>query len=180
MPLLPGTGEPLISLAKIFRFSSAFFNSLAKNVVTMHRRQIRQKRKASHTSRPFTPYTKKYAELKSQGLAAKGRQQMSNSTVPDLTLTGDMLNSMKVLHAGRDNFSYGITDPVQAAKMEGNQLGVFGKGVRRSKKRIVSSENNPMPKEIREMVMEEMSKQVVRQITTELRRAGHGYKVITI
>jgi hypothetical protein len=91
-----------------------------------------------------------------------------------------MLNSLRMIVAEPNGFRYGITDPKQAAKLEGNQTGIFGKNVRKSSKRIISSENHAVPPEVREMIMEEMSKQVVRQITSELRKNGTGFKVYTI
>jgi len=91
-----------------------------------------------------------------------------------------MLNSLKLIKAVPNGFFYGITDSKQAAKLAGNQAGIFGRNVKKSKKRIISSENHAVPPEIREMVMEEMSKQLVRQITTELRKNKMGFKVYTI
>lgn len=169
----------MISLAKLYRFPAVFFNSLGQNVVKAHRRYIRQLKK-SHTGRRFVKYTTAYAKKKAAGKAAKGRAQISRSTVPDLTLTGDMLNSLRMIVAEPNGFRYGITDPKQAAKLEGNQTGIFGKNVKKSKKRIISSENHAVPPEIRKMIMEEMSKQVVRQITTELKKNKMGFKVYTI
>lgn len=175
----------MISLAKLYRFPAVFFNSLGQNVVKAHRRYIRQIKK-SHTGRRFAPYAKgkkgqvSYAQKKAAGKAAKGRAQISRSTVPDLTLTGDMLNSLRMIVAEPNGFRYGITDPKQAAKLEGNQTGIFGKNVKKSSKRIISSENHAVPPEIRKMIMEEMSKQVVRQITTELKKNKMGFKVYTI
>tara|TARA_R110000787_G_C13281826_1_gene432620 strand:+ start:225 stop:734 length:510 start_codon:yes stop_codon:yes gene_type:complete len=169
----------MISLSKLFRFPAVFFNSLGQNVVKAHRRYIRDLKK-SHTGRRFVKYTTAYAQKKAAGKAAKGRAQISKSTSPDLTLTGDMLDSLRMIVAEPNGFRYGITDPKQAAKLEGNQTGIFGKNVKKSKKRIISSEKHAVPPEIREMIMEEMSKQVVRQITSELRRNGTGFKVYTL
>ena len=175
----------MISLSKLFRFPAVFFNSLGQNVVKAHRRYVRELKK-SHTGRRFAPYAKgkkgqvSYARKKAAGKAAKGRTQMSKSTTPDLTLTGDMLNSLRMIVAEPNGFRYGITDREQAVKLIANQAGIFGKNVKKSSKRIISSKNHAVPPEIREMIMEEMSKQVVRQITSELRKSGTGFKVYTI
>lgn len=167
----------MISLAKMYRFPVAFFNSLGQNVVKAHRRYVRQLKK-SHTGRRFAPYTKAYATRKAAGKAAPN--QISRSTAPDLTLTGKMLNSLKLIKPVPNGFFYGITDPEQATKLEANQAGIFGRKVKKSKKRIISSENHAVPPEIGDMIMEEMSKQIVRQITSELRKNGTGFKVYTI
>jgi hypothetical protein len=173
----------MISLAKMYRFPVAFFNSLGQNVVKAHRRYVRQLKKG-HTGRRFAPYAKakkgqvSYAKRKAAGKAAPN--QISRSTAPDLTLTGKMLNSLKLIKPVPNGFFYGITDPEQATKLEANQAGIFGRKVKKSKKRIISSENHAVPPEIGDMIMEEMSKQIVRQITSELRKNGTGFKVYTI
>ena len=170
----------MISLAKIFKFSAVFFNALGQNVVKAHVRHVRQLKK-SHTDRRFASYTKAYEKKKTAGKAApKGKTQISRSSTPDLTLTGDMLNSMRLIVAEPNGFRYGITDPKQAAKLEGNQTGIFGKNRKPSKKRIISSENHPIPPDIREMIGKEMSKQIVRQISKEIRSQGMGIKVYEI
>jgi len=167
----------MISLAKLYRFPAVFFNSLGQNVVKAHRRYIRQLKKG-HTGKRFVKYTTAYEKRKAAGKAAPN--QISKSTAPDLTLTGKMLNSLRLIVAEPNGFRYGITDPKEAAKLEGNQTGIFGRNIREGKKRIISSENHAVPPEIREMIMEEMSKQVVRQITTELKKNKMGFKVYTI
>tara|TARA_Y100000593_G_scaffold79382_1_gene147774 strand:- start:619 stop:1140 length:522 start_codon:yes stop_codon:yes gene_type:complete len=173
----------MISLAKIYRFPAVFFNTLGQNVVKAHKRYVRQLKK-SHTGRRFPAYAKakkgqvSYAKRKAAGKAAPN--QISRSATPDLTLTGKMLDSLRLIVAEPNGFRYGITDPKEAAKLLANQAGIFGNTKKPSKKRIISSEKHAVPPEIREMIMEEMSKQVVRQITRELKQSGMGYKVISI
>ena len=173
----------MISLAKIFKFSSVFFNALGQNVVKAHVRHVRQ-RKKGHTGRRFPAYAKgkkgqvSYAKRKAAGKAAPN--QISRSATPDLTLTGDMLNSMRLIVAEPNGFRYGITDPKQAAKLEGNQAGIFGKNKKLSKKRIISSKNHPIPPDVRKMIGKEMSKQIVRQISKEIRSQGMGVKIYEI
>ena len=182
----------MISLAKIFKFSAVFFNALGKNVVKAHVRHVRQLKK-SHTGKRFPSYLEpkrkqgkrgplkpkmSYKQKKGLGIAAPN--QISRSEVPDLTLTGDMLNSMRLIVAEPNGFSYGITDPEQVEKLERNQAGIFGKIKNTQKKRIISSKNHPIPPDVRKMIGKEMSKQIVRQISKEIRSQGMGVKVYEI
>jgi hypothetical protein len=201
----------MISLAKVFKFPVAFFNALGQNVVKAHVRHIRQLKRnpVSPSGKKYVEYTKAYERKKAAGKAAKkGESQISTSTTPDLTLTGKMLNAMRLIKATPNGFFYGITDPREAAKAEGHNLGVFGrkrvkgsgrvdlrrdsgvapggsnlvlnipKGKRRA--RPLANERYPLPKPVQEMVVREMSKQIVRQISQEIRSKGMGVKVYEI
>ena len=72
---------------------------------------------------PFAEYTKQYAEIK-------------GSSDVDLTLSGEMLDSMKVLKIGRDYIDIGYDGRTkQAGKAEGNILGSYGRTPNQSKAR---------------------------------------------
>lgn len=167
----------MISLKKMFNISPRFFRILGGQTANEHASYVRNK-KRDHRGQPFVAYTPAYEKRKKARKAAKN--QISSLPTPNLTLTGKMLNSIRLIRAGRSGFVYGITDSKEAAKMEGHQTGVFGKNTNKRKKRIISSKKNAVPPEIGEMIMDEIGKQVVRQITTELKKNGMGFKVYTI
>lgn len=167
----------MISLKKMFNISPRFFRILGGQTANEHASYVRNK-KRDHRGQPFVAYTPAYEKRKKARKAAKN--QISSLPTPNLTLTGKMLNSIRLIRAGRSGFVYGITDLKEAAKMEGHQTGVFGKNTNKRKKRIISSKKNAVPPEIGEMIMDEIGKQVVRQITTELKKNGMGFKVYTI
>ena len=170
----------MINLKKMFNISPRFFRILGGQTANEHASYVRNKKK-DHKGQPFKAYTPAYEKRKKARKAAKN--QISSLPTPNLTLTGKMLNSIRLIRAGRSGFVYGITDPKEAAKMEGHQTGVFGKNTNKRKKRIISSSEkngNAVPPEIGEMIMDEIGKQVVRQITTELKKNGMGFKVYTI
>jgi len=170
----------MINIKKALRFDTAFFTQLGKTVVKKHKSHI-QKKKVDVHGKAFAPYTKAYERRKKSGNAVKsGQKQLSFSTTPDLTLTGDMFEKFRLVSANKDGFEYGITDPKQANKLIGNQTGFFGKNINKSKKRLVSTESQPLPKDLQEMVTKEMSKQIVRQISKEIRSKGMGVKVYEI
>ena len=170
----------MIDIKKALRFDTKFFTQLGKIVVKKHKSHI-QNKKIDVRGKGFAPYTKAYERRKKNGNAVKsGQKQKSFSTTPDLTLTGDMFKSFKFLKSDSKGFKYGITDSKQANKLIGNQFGSFGKNINRSKKRLVSTESQPLPKDLQEMVMKEMSKQIVRQISKEIRSKGMGVKVYEI
>ena len=105
---------------------------------------------------------------------------------------------MRLIKATPNGFFYGITDPKEAAKAEGHNLGIFGRkrvsssnvvggsssvlNIPKGKKRArpIANERHPLPKPVQEMVMREMSKQIVRQISKEIRSKGMGVKVYEI
>lgn len=173
----------MISLEKTFKFTSVFFNSLGQNVVKAHVRRVRND-KLDHKGKKFADYTTPYKKRKKAGKAApKGKTQISRSATPDLTLTGDMLNSMRLIVAEPNGFRYGITDSKQAQKLIGNQTGIFGNKINTKKKRIISSGDklgNAVPQPIQKMIAKEMSKQIVRQISEEVKKHGLGVKVYEI
>jgi hypothetical protein len=194
----------MISLAKIFKFPVEFFSSLGQNVVKAHIRHVRQVKRDVNDMR-FVQYRDDYRKKKIAGKAAKsGERQISNSGTPDLTLTGKMLNSMRLIKATSQGFFYGITDPREAAKMIGHQTGNYGGRISKNKRTTFMAEgkrqsfiapsnrakirkiagekirDNPIPPQMQEMITREMSKQIVRQISQEIRSKGMGVKVYEI
>ena len=153
----------MINIKKALRFDMSFFTQLGKTVVKKHKSHI-QKKKLDVRGKPFTQYTKAYERRKTNGNAVKsGQRQESFSAVPDLTLTGDMFRSFKLLKSDSKGFEYGIVDSKQANKLIGNQTGFFGKNINKSKKRLVSTERQPLPKDLQEMVMKEMYQKAVSE-----------------
>ena len=170
----------MINIKKALRFDMKFFTQLGKIVVKKHKSHI-QKKKLDVRGERYEPYTKAYERRKKNGNAVKsGQTQKSFSAVPDLTLTGDMFKSFKLLTSDSEGFEYGITDPKQANKLIGNQTGFFGKNKNTNSIRRVSTESQPLPKDLQQMITKEMSKQIVRQISKEIRSKGMGVKVYEI
>lgn len=68
---------------------------------------------------PFKPYSKSYKN--STDFKAAGK-----SSKVDLTLSGDMLDSLKIIKEKRGEIVIGFTDKQEAGKAEGNIEGTYG------------------------------------------------------
>lgn len=80
-----------------------------------------KKENLDRNNRKFTPYSKSYSESLDFNIAGKSKNSV------DLTMTGDMLSSLKVLKVrkGAIEIGYEKGDPING-KVEGNRLGTYG------------------------------------------------------
>ena len=161
----------MINLQKAFKFGRPFFQSVGRRVLKMHKRNIFEKGRNA-AGKPFVAYTNAYRKRKMAGKAAPN--QVSTSGKPDLTLTGKMRKSFNYLKSSAHGFEYGIKDPGMAERME------FQGTKKKSRKRYVSTKQNPTTPDAQQMIGKEMAEQVVKNFTKELRKNGMGYKVYTI
>ena len=161
----------MINFQKAFKFGRPFFQSVGRRVLKMHKRSIFEKGRNA-AGKPFMAYTNAYRKKKMAGRAAPN--QVSKSGKPDLTLTGKMRESFNYLKSSAHGFEYGIEDPGMAERME------FQGPKKKSRKRFVSTKQNPTPPDAQQMIGKEMAEQVVKNFTKELRKNGMGSKVYTI
>jgi len=84
----------------------------------------RTQKGVSASGRDFKKYSKTYEKSLDFKIAGKKKGQ-----IPDLTLSSDMLNSMRYLKKKSDDntlvIGYGLDDS-NAGKVEGNQIGSYG------------------------------------------------------
>ena len=158
---------------KIIKFDKPFFTELGQKTVIQHRTNVQVEGRSSvgkTIGKKFPPYTAAYKRRKAQGKAVKpGETQRSrNVTTPNLTLTGRMMDSFKLLSSSKTGFIYGTTDPREAAKMHGHQIGKFGKNTNIKKKRIVANQEDPLPIDLQEKVVKGIAFKIVDNIEKTL------------
>jgi len=161
----------VINFQKAFKFGRPFFESVGRTILTIHRRRIfHEGRNAA--GKTFVAYTNAYRKRKMAGKAAPKR--VSTSGKPDLTLTGKMRAAFNYIKSSAHGFEYGIEDSEMAERME------FQGPRKKSRKRFVSTKQNPMPPNEQKLIVREMQNQLVKNFTKEIRKNGMGYKVYTI
>jgi hypothetical protein len=161
----------MINFQKAFKFGRPFFQSVGRRVLKMHKRNIFEKGRNA-AGKPFMAYTNAYRKRKMAGKAAPN--QVSKSGKPDLTLTGKMRESFNYLKSSAHGFEYGIEDPGMAERME------FQGPKKKSRKRFVSTKQNPTTPDAQGFIAQEMRNQIIKNFTKEIRKNGMGYKVYTI
>ena len=161
----------MINFQKAFKFGRPFFQSVGRRVLKMHKRNIFEKGRNA-AGKPFMAYTNAYRKRKMAGRAAPN--QVSKSGKPDLTLTGKMRESFNYLKSSAHGFEYGIEDPEMAERME------LQGPKKKSRKRYVSTKQNPLPPNEQELIKQEMTNRLIKNFTKEIRKNGMGYKVYTI
>jgi hypothetical protein len=161
----------MINFQKAFKFGRPFFESVGRRVLKMHKRNIFE-RGRNAAGKPFMPYTSAYRKRKMAGKAAPN--QASKSGKPDLTLTGKMRSAFNYIKSSAHGFEYGIEDSDMAERME------FQGPKKKSRKRFVSTKQNPLPPNEQKLIMREMQNQLIKNFTKEIRKNGMGYKVYTI
>ena len=161
----------MINFQKAFKFGRPFFESGGRRILTIHRRRIfHEGRNAA--GKTFVAYTNAYRKRKMAGKAAPN--QVSTSGKPDLTLTGKMRAAFNYIKSSAHGFEYGIEDSEMAERME------FQGPRKKSRKRFVSTKQNPLPPNEQKLIVREMQNQLVKNFTKEIRKNGMGYKVYTI
>ena len=162
---------------KIVKFDREFFDKLGKKTVIQHRTAVQVDGINARTNKPFVQYTTNYKRRKSQGKAVKKGQSQRSTKVspPNLTLTGQMLDSFKFIKASNSGFMYGITDSRQAQKLTGNQTGHYGKNTNTRKKRIVSDKENPLPIKVKDKVGAAIAGKIAQNFKDVF--TGKGYVV---
>ena len=158
---------------KIVKFDKPFFTELGQKTVIQHRTHVQVEGRSSvgkSVGKKFPKYTPAYARRKAQGKAVKpGETQRSrNVTNPNLTLTGKMMDSFKLLSSSKTGFIYGTTDPKEAAKMHGHQVGKFGKNTNIKKKRIVANKEDPLPINLQKKVVKGIAFKIIDNIEKTL------------
>ena len=161
----------MINFQKAFKFGRPFFESVGRTILAIHRRRIfHEGRNAA--GKPFVAYTSAYRKRKMAGKAAPN--QASKSGKPDLTLTGKMRSAFNYIKSSAHGFEYGIEDSEMAERME------FQGPKKKSRKRYVSTKQNPLPPNEQELIKQEMTNRLIKNFTKEIRKNGMGYKVYTI
>ena len=165
---------------KIIKFDREFFNELGKKTVVQHRTAVQVDGINARTNKPFVPYTTDYKRRKSQGKAVKEGQSQRSTQInpPNLTLTGQMMDSFKFIKASNSGFTYGITNTRQAQKLIGNQTGHYGKNTNTNKKRIVSDKENPLPIKVKDKVGAAIAGKIAKNFKDVF--TGKGYVVNVI
>tara|TARA_R100000353_G_scaffold72533_1_gene55505 strand:+ start:208 stop:657 length:450 start_codon:yes stop_codon:yes gene_type:complete len=92
----------------------------------------------------FKAYSTKYERNKANGLF---KRQSSNSTKPNLTLTGDMLRDFQVRKVGKDNVQIGFTGTF-AQRLSSNA----------DNGRVITSKQNPVSKSENKYIVDELNK----------------------
>ena len=162
---------------KIVKFDREFFNELGKKTVLQHRIAVQVDGINARTNKPFVQYTTDYKRRKSQGKAVKKGQSQRSTKVspPNLTLTGQMMDSFKFIKASNSGFTYGITNARQAQKLVGNQTGRYGNNTNIRKKRIVSDKENPLPIKVKDKVGAAIAGKIAKNFKDVF--TGKGYVV---
>jgi len=165
---------------KIVKFDREFFNELGKKTVLQHRTVVQADGINARTNKPFVQYTTDYKTRKSQGKAAKkGQSQRSNQiNPPNLTLTGEMMDSFKFIKASNSGFTYGITNARQAQKLVGNQTGHYGKNTNTRKKRIISDKENPLPIKVKNKVGTAIAGKIAKNFKDVFTSKGYVVNII--
>ena len=166
----------MIDLNKMFTFDKKFFAAMGRGVVKRHRSLVRNKG-LDADSKPFKPYTAEYERRKKAG-KYKGQNMAYAKGNVNLSLTGKMLDSLRLIKVLKFGFRYGITAKIQARKMIGHFTGRFGKN--KGTVRKISTEKNPMHEEIQDIIMTVIAKKGQNNIRKEIRKQNFGKKVIEI
>jgi hypothetical protein len=164
----------MINFQKAFKIHKSFFKAVGRIVLKRHRANIFDKG-LNAAGNKFLAYEPKYEKRKTAGQAApRGRQQISKSAKPNLTLTGDLRKSFTHLKVSKDGFEYGIDDREMSDRMR------YQGPEKKSRKRYVSTKTNPTTPDLQELIMRQMQSQLIKNFTKEIRKNGMGYKVYTI
>ena len=105
-----------VPLSKLTEFKAPFWLRLGEKVCT----KVRNETKGGSNVKggQFKKYDDRYATRKAQG---KFKRQSSQSTKPDLMLTGDMMNSLQTHSANKDGVIVGWADQFNASKVKWNE-----------------------------------------------------------
>ena len=165
---------------KIVKFDSEFFKKLGKRTVAQHRSAVQKDGINARTNNTFVQYTTDYKRRKSQGKAVKKGQSQRSTKVspPNLTLTGQMMDSFKFIRASNSGFIYGITDPRQAQKLIGNQTGHYGGNTNFRKKRIISDKENPLPIKVKDKVGAAIAGKIAQNFKDVFTAKGYVVNII--
>lgn len=162
------------NLKKLLEFQQRDIDEFGRKIADTHVRQIKAGLDAD--GKEFAHYTSSYAVRKGMG---KMKGQKSRQVVPpNLTLTGEMLNSFRYIRGeggkAELEIDYGIEDSKQAQKLIDNQKGVFtlrsGRKKRRvDKKRVVARPNKIGPM-VESLIAAMFASVIARNITRILKR----------
>ena len=127
----------------IFQFTVQELNRIGDYAAVRWREIIRKEKYFSNV-----PYTPKYRELKMAGKAgARGVPVSSTSGVPDLTLSGKMLNSAKRKKTDKTSVTIGIS-PQYADIAEGNAK--YGRDI--TDKKLLEKVGDDVVKDINKII----------------------------
>lgn len=131
-----------------------FFQKIGANVVARYRKLIFDNKNAGKGARdvygneypPFNEYSKKYREDKKSGTLNRAKSTYKDSNAP--LLTGDLFNSFQMIKVKDNGFTFGT--PTQGGKVRNlRKLG-----------RVISADDQPIPKELVEYIEDEASKYI--------------------
>jgi len=169
----------VIDLKKMFEFDEDFFKQLGKETVKRHVSMVRKG--FNNNEEQFSvsaPYQKRYKKDKMAGKYG-GDSRYTKGNV-NLSLTGKMLDDIKVLEIKEHGFIYGSKTASQAEKINAHAKGIFGKNTNTAKARKISDRKNALPETVGVMILKEMGKEAARNISKEVRKNNLGKVVIQI
>ena len=126
-----------------------FFIGLAKDVVPMFRKHTFMDA-LDVKGKKFKRYSTKYGEAKRSGILKRQATEFANSTAP--VLSSDLLRDYKLVKITSSGFQFGF--PTQGGKVI--NLAKMG--------RVISSEADPIPKELDKFVMKQADKYVNKRL----------------
>ena len=160
-------------LEQLLKFTDSDLKKYGREISKVHVKQVK-KGISANKGKIFSPYTNAYRRRKEAKKAAP-RQISTQVNPPNLTLTGDMLDSFGYLDSKVGDeleLNYGIGGGKEAVKMKAHAMGRFGRPSKKSKitqrpdkKRIVAKNGSVGP-----MVEDAIGKMFLGVFLQNLRR----------
>tara|TARA_R100000963_G_C4619421_1_gene87388 strand:+ start:60 stop:572 length:513 start_codon:yes stop_codon:yes gene_type:complete len=154
---------------KIAKFDRAFWTTLGKKTVIQHKTHVQVDGRGAEgktIGKLLPKYTQFYKEQKRAGAYPNQRSRVVDKA--NLTLTGKMMDAFKFIRSFNTGFIYGITDSEQASRLHDHQIGKFGNKIVPSKRRIISSKEDPLPINLQKKVVKAMANKIISNISKTL------------